>query len=186
MRAGRSSPRLPSHGARARTAGLASLAGFASRDACHATRECQYEHTSLRRFCARSQRPGQAGSQPGSARQAEVVATTMGKHLREKGSATPQPPARWKREELPVLLAQWGAFGGFVGRRRRAGKWLDEPCLTVMTSRKHAPGRGGVKRCRPSSNGRTAAMSTGSRRTCWRSRLASRCTALACSVPATA
>jgi hypothetical protein len=70
----------------------------------------------------------------------------MHKHLRDHGQAIPQPPRSWHQHELPRLLAQWGAFGGFIGRRKRAGKWLDEPCLVVMTALKHDPKRGGVKR----------------------------------------
>lgn len=77
---------------------------------------------------------------------APLSATAMGKHLRQHGSAIPQPPARWRQEQLPLLLAKWDAFGGFIGRRNRAGKWLDEPCLTVMTTDKRDPKRGDAMR----------------------------------------
>jgi len=78
--------------------------------------------------------------------QAPMSAAALGRRLREQGGAVSQPPASWKETELPRLLEAWGAFGGFVGHRTRAGRRRKELCLVVMTSRKHEPTRGGVRR----------------------------------------
>ncbi|MED5621842.1 hypothetical protein [Ideonella sp. BN130291] len=50
-----------------------------------------------------------------------------------------QPPASWMQDELPALLERWYAFGAFVGHRHRRRRRVNELCLVVMTSDKHAP-----------------------------------------------
>jgi len=77
---------------------------------------------------------------------APLSAAQMRLRLDERAAAVPQPPASWMKETLPALLAQWGAFGGFVGRRKRKGRVLVEVCLVVMTVAKHDPGKRGIKR----------------------------------------
>lgn len=73
---------------------------------------------------------------------ASLSAAAMGKRLREQPKNVPQPPANWRDGELRALLDQWGAFGSFIGRRKKAGRVLREICLVVVTTRKHEPGRG--------------------------------------------
>lgn len=69
-------------------------------------------------------------------------AAALRKHVEAQGCLVPQPPPSWMENELPRLLAAWGAFGGYVGMKCKAGRWTPDLSLVVLTSLKHEPGRG--------------------------------------------